>query len=129
MERIVDASVLLAVALDEDIKPHLLELTRGVTLVAPASLPWELGNALSAQIKRERLTLEQAQQALRIAQSIPVRLLEVDLEWSLILAARHRIYAYDAYLLACAERRRAPLLTLDGRLRDVARSMFLEVLP
>jgi len=120
---------LLAVALDEELKPQILELTHGATLTAPASLLWEVGNALSAQVKRERLTLEQATFALRIVQSIPVRLLQTDLEWALILAARHRIYAYDAYLLACAERRRAPLITLDGRLKDVARAMHLEVKP
>ena len=58
-----------------------------------------------------------------------VRLIEPDIEWSIILAARHKIYAYDAYMLACAELRRAWLLTLDGRLRDVARIMQLEVKP
>jgi predicted nucleic acid-binding protein len=50
-----------------------------------------------------RLTLAQAQAALRLYQRIPVRLVEVSFAQALALAARLNIYAYDAYMLACAE--------------------------
>ena len=58
MESVIDASALLAVVLEKDIRPLLLELTLGVTLIAPTSLPWEVGNALSSLVKRQHLTLD-----------------------------------------------------------------------
>ncbi|MGH9512461.1 MAG: hypothetical protein ACRD2U_10040 [Terriglobales bacterium] len=44
------------------------------------------------------------------------------------LAARLKIYAYDAYVVACAVNQRAPLLTLDNGLRTRARELKLDVL-
>jgi len=44
------------------------------------------------------------------------------------LSGRLNIYAYDAYVLACAINQRAPLLTLDGGLRERARELKLDVL-
>jgi len=44
------------------------------------------------------------------------------------LAARLNIYAYDAYVIACAVNQRAPILTLDGGLRARARELKLDVL-
>ena len=38
------------------------------------------------------------------------------------------VSAYDAYVLACAINQRAPLLTLDGGLRERARELKLDVL-
>ena len=50
------------------------------------------------------------------------------LEMAVQIAAKLGIYAYDAYLLRCAERYRAPLLTLDRALREHARSYGVQVL-
>jgi predicted nucleic acid-binding protein len=44
------------------------------------------------------------------------------------LADRFGLYAYDACLIACARRQRAPLLTLDARLGRVAREAGVEML-
>ncbi len=128
MELTLDTSALLAVLLGESQAEQVLEHTRGAQLLAPSSLLLEVGNALAALVRRDKLDLETAKLALRDALKVPFRPVSVDLEWSLILSSRHRIYAYDAYMLACAERYRTPLLTLDGRLRDVARSAGIEVL-
>jgi len=87
-----------------------------------------VGNALAALVRRDKLDFETAKLALRDSLKVPFRSVSIDLEWSLILSHRHCIYAYDAYMLACAERYRTPLLTLDRRLRDVARSAGIEVL-
>lgn len=128
MELTLDTSALLAVLMGEPQAEQVLEHTRGAQLLAPSSLLLEVGNALAALVKRDKLDLETAKLALREALKVPFRAVNVDLEWSLILSSRYRIYAYDAYMLACAERYRTPLLTLDGRLRDVARSAGIEVL-
>jgi predicted nucleic acid-binding protein len=44
------------------------------------------------------------------------------------LAAELNIYAYDAYVIACAVNHRAPILTLDSGLRARARELKLNVL-
>jgi predicted nucleic acid-binding protein len=53
---------------------------------------------------------------------------EVNLEEALQLAKRLDVYAYDAYLLRCADEFNAPLLTLDKSLRGHARAIGLSVL-
>jgi predicted nucleic acid-binding protein len=124
----IDTSVLLAVCTNEPSKPRMIELTMGHHLLAPASVHWEMGNALSAMLKRERITLEQAQACVASYQSIPLTKIEVDLATAVQLASRFRIYAYDAYLLTCALTERCPLLTLDRALIAVAKQLNLQVL-
>jgi predicted nucleic acid-binding protein len=120
MDVIVDTSVLIAVVTNEPTRPRLIELTTGVQLIAPASVPWEVGNAFSAMLKRKRASLEQVKQALHAYQQIPVRYVDVDLERALTLAAQYELYAYDAYFLVCALQQTCSLLTLDSGLRHAA---------
>jgi predicted nucleic acid-binding protein len=47
---------------------------------------------------------------------------------SLELANEFSLYAYDAYLLRCAEKYRLPLLTLDNRLVQAAKDKKIQVL-
>lgn len=120
MELVVDTSVLLAVVTHEPTRPRLIELTVGAHLLAPASVPWEVGNACSAMLKRRRATLDQIQQVIQAYQVIPVRYVEIDLAHAVTVAAQYDLYAYDAYLLVCALDYKIPLLTLDGGLRYAA---------
>jgi predicted nucleic acid-binding protein len=124
---VADANVFLAVALDEPEKPGIVEACRGRALLAPEVLPFEIGNALSALMRRERLSLKEAQGAWRVCAAISVDLRGVDIEASLELAMQHGIYAYDAYYLQCAANLRAPLLTLDRRLERVARLVGVKI--
>src|SRR5688572_21904701 len=121
MEVVVDASVLIAVITNEDEKEKLVKMTAKADLIAPLSVHWEIGNAFSSLLKRKRVTIEEALQAIDIYLQIPVRFVEVELTESLELADELGLYAYDAYLLRCAEKYRLPLLTLDGRLAEAAR--------
>jgi predicted nucleic acid-binding protein len=57
-----------------------------------------------------------------------VKWIEVDLPHALTLAHRSKLYAYDAYLLACAEATRSPLLTLDKALIRAAREIGIQTL-
>ena len=59
MDLTVDASVIMAVILNEPSKPQILEATKGAELLSAASLPWEIGNALSALFRRRRINLPQ----------------------------------------------------------------------
>ncbi len=124
----IDTSVLLAVCTNESSKPKLVELTQGHHLLVPASVHWEVGNALSAMLKRGRITGEQAQACVLAYQQIPLTKIEVELATAVELANRFQMYAYDAYLLTCALAQRTPLLTLDRALMAAAKQLNIEVL-
>lgn len=128
MRIVVDASVLIAVIADEAEKERLVDATAGAELLAPSSVHWEIGNALSALLKRKRVTIEEALQAIEIYQQIPISFVEVELAESLKLANELGLYAYDAYLLRCAAKYRSPLLTLDAGLIQAAKKKKIAVL-
>jgi len=124
---VVDASVVLAVILDEPEKSALVAETEGATLLAPGCLSWEIGNAFSAILKRKRMDFESASQGLTIFEMIPIQEMEVSLVDALALCNRHAIYAYDAYYLELAKRSVLPLLTLDRRMVKVAQQENIQV--
>ena len=117
---VIDTSALVAVLVSEPQRTTLVRATQGADLVAPGSVHWEVGNAMSALLKRRRATLPQVQHALTAYAAIPIRLVDVDLALALAVAAEHSLYAYDAYLITCALAQRAPLLTLDRGLARAA---------
>lgn len=128
MRIVVDTNAVIAVALDEPEKPWLIEVTEQAELAAPAVLPYEVGNALSAMVKRNRLTPDEAAQAWRAIRRIPVELLDVDVAEALELAMARGIYAYDAYVLQCAAKTASPLLTLDRAMKRAAETLKIALL-
>jgi predicted nucleic acid-binding protein len=128
MNIVVDASVIIAVIANEPQKDRLISLTADADLIAPSSIQWEIGNAFSAMLKRGRITLHRALQAIEVYYRIPVRFTEVELDESLRIAAELNVYAYDAYLIRCALKYNAPLLSLDRNLARVAGVKGAEVL-
>ena len=127
MKFVVDASVIIAVIANEPEKDQLIEITEGADLLAPASVHWEIGNAFSSMIKRGRVSLEQALEAIEIYRKIPIRYTVVELENSLAIVAKYGIDAYDAYLLRCATKYNTALITLDRKLAQVGQEMNIEV--
>ena len=128
MDIVVDASAIIAVIVNEPSKTNIIRVTQGATLIAPASIHWEIANAFSAMFKKDRLTIEDAVNALTIYAQIPIRFVEVELEESLRIAGQLNIYAYDAYLLRCAQKQKAPLLSLDKALVRLAKELKLQVI-
>lgn len=128
MDILVDASVLIAVIANEPEKDAIVALTAGAHIVAPRSVHWEIGNAFSAMLKRERITLEQALEAIQVYRSIPIRFVEVELDAGLEIAAQLKIYAYDAYLIQAAKQYKLPLMTLDRSLSNVAEQKNVRVM-
>lgn len=132
MDIVIDTSVIIAVIAGDSQRDRLIERTIGADLLAPHSVHWEIGNAFSAMLRRNRVTIEQALQSMAIYKTIPIRFVDVELEESLQLAEALDIYAYDAYLIRCALKYSAPLITLDQNLITVAqraRARIIEVLP
>lgn len=64
MELVIDTSVIIAVLVNEPSKKKLIELTVGADLLAPESVHFEIGNAFSAMLKRNRIALPQVVQAI-----------------------------------------------------------------
>jgi predicted nucleic acid-binding protein len=128
MEIVIDTSAILAVIGEQPEKAELVRLTRGATLVAPSSVHWEVGNALSAMFKRKAIDLDEGLKLLESYAAIPIRLTDLALKQAVELAARLNVYAYDAYVIACAVNRRAPILTLDRGVKARARELKLNVL-
>ena len=120
MNLVIDTSVILAVLTSEPERPSIVKLTQDANLIAPASVHWEVGNALSAMLKRKRLTLPEAQSAATSYAKIPIRFIEVSLMESLAIVSKHNLYAYDAYVIACAQSERCNLISLDAALLNAA---------
>ncbi|GHS91196.1 twitching motility protein PilT [Planctomycetales bacterium] len=116
MKILIDASVLMAVIINEPPKARVIELTKGAEILSPAMLPYEIGNALSRLCKRRILTAAEAIKGFQIYRAISLRLLDVNFEKALAIAGQFAIYAYDAYYLEIATRLRLPLLTFDERI-------------
>jgi len=124
---VVDASVVLAVILNEPEKPELVSITEGATLLAPGCLSWEVCNAFSAMLKQKRMGLSVASKALSIFGKIPIQEMEISFVDALELCDRHDIHAYDAYYLHLAKRSSLTLLTLDRRMAEVAEKENIQV--
>ena len=80
-------------------------------------------NALSSLVRRKVMKESQLAAAWDAAVAVPVELASVDARASLLLAGHFRIHAYDAYFLQCSLETNAPLLTLDGGLKRVAKEL------
>jgi predicted nucleic acid-binding protein len=125
---IADTNTFIAVALNEPEKNMIVRLTDGHDLFAPDVLPFEIGNTLTAMMKRKALNPEEVISAWKMVQRIPVDLRRIDVGAALKIATRHNIYAYDAYFLECALNLHCPLLTLDRRMRVIAENLGIHVL-
>jgi predicted nucleic acid-binding protein len=128
MDIVVDTSALIAVIVNEPERNKIIEITKGNTLIGPGSIPWEIGNAFSAMFKRSRLALEEAKRGLEIFKSIPIRYIDPDFANAVSISKQSDMYAYDAYFLDCALRQKAPILTLDSRLKETAQSLKISIL-
>ena len=128
MNLVADTNIFLAIALDEPQKEHIIEVTSDAVLSAPEILPYEIGNALSAMTKRGRISKVEALAAEKAANLIPVRLVSIDIQKALEVAIEYNIYAYDAYFLLCAKSLVQSLMSLDKRMKQVARDLGINVL-
>ena len=127
MEMVSDASSFLAVILDEESREWVIERTTGYGVVSPEILPYEIANALIAVRKKGRITDMEALSAFSISQRIPVRLLPVKIYDSMKIAVKFNIYAYDAFYLQCCLETKLPLISLDARMCQVAKSLAIKV--
>ena len=128
MNIVVDTSVLVAVLVNEPERSKIVSLTVGLDLLAPGSVHWEIGNALSAMIKRKAIHTHQIEAVLKAYRQIPIRLVDVDMDGALEIALDQNMYAYDAYIIQCAVENRCKVLSLDKGLIEAAAKAGVGVL-
>jgi predicted nucleic acid-binding protein len=128
MKIVADTNIFIAVALNEPEKDMIIRLTERHDLVAPEALPFEIGNALTAMMKRNALEADEVIIAWDMVQHIPVDLRRIEIEAALKIATQYNIYAYDAYFLECAINLHSPLLTLDRQMKVIAQKIGIQVM-
>ena len=128
MDIIIDASCIIAVLTEEPERNLVLEKTAGATLLSPACMPYEIGNSLSALVKRHRINAQKAADTYKEFEKIPVRLVEPNIEKAVALAAEENHYAYDAYYITAAIDMGLPLFSLDEGLVEIAKKRGVKCL-
>jgi len=128
MRIVADTNTFIAVALNEPEKDMIIRLTEGHDIVAPEVLLFEIGNALTAMMKRNALEANEIVSAWDMIQHIPVELRRIEIRTALNIAIQYNIYAYDAYFLECALSLRSPLLTLDRQMKRIAQRIGIQVM-
>ena len=132
---VIDASAVLATLLRESHAVAILKATAGADLISPASLPYEITNALSGRMRRsttdpQRMTPVQTGQTWELFTRADITLYPVDKTQhtsALALAGAQGSYCYDAYLVVLALAKGTALLTLDKALRRMATAVGVQI--
>jgi predicted nucleic acid-binding protein len=128
-ERCIDASVIVKVLVAEDLSDIAAVIVKeteveGLIIIAPFLLEAEVASTLSKKVKDGLITVDEAQAALTIFQSIPVTFQHFPsiAPRALELATRYNWrYAYDGFYIALAEHCGCELWTADEKLvKDVS---------
>ncbi|MBN2266913.1 MAG: type II toxin-antitoxin system VapC family toxin [Candidatus Babeliaceae bacterium] len=128
MKIVADTNTFIAVALNEPEKEMIIRLAEGHDLIAPEVLPFEIGNALTAMLKRKALDADEVILTWEMVQHIPVDLRRIDIVAALKIATQYNLYAYDAYFLECASNLHSPLLTLDRQMKAIAQEIGIQIM-
>ncbi|HMS89710.1 MAG TPA: type II toxin-antitoxin system VapC family toxin [Acidimicrobiales bacterium] len=131
---VVDTSVAMAWVFEDEATPAtdaLLERLRDGSAVVPSLWRFEVANVLAVAERRGRITEAQSVRFSRLLGALPI---DVDddpatLQELVHTARHHGLSAYDASYLLLALRLGAPLATLDGRLRDAAKTAGVGLVP
>jgi predicted nucleic acid-binding protein len=78
--------------------------------------------------KRKRITREQGLALIAGFLQLDIQRVALNLPRALEISHTYHLYAYDAYVLECAERLHLDLVTLDTRMQDVAQHLCIPVI-
>jgi predicted nucleic acid-binding protein len=129
MEILLDASAIMAVIADEAESEIVINCTKDAIIVSPNVVSFEIANGLTKMMKKKVIdTKEKMINLIKNFKRIPIKTVEANIEKSLEIAWDYKIYAYDAFFLEIAKRLNLPLLTFDGDMRKIGKSMGINVL-
>jgi predicted nucleic acid-binding protein len=119
---VIDASALSALAFNEPDASSIADLLEGQTLVAPALVVYEVGNACWKKCRREPASAANLRQAFADILHLEIELFEIEPVQVLVMAENCGITFYDASYLWLADRLKARLVTLDQRLEQMMKA-------
>jgi predicted nucleic acid-binding protein len=119
--KVVDASVIAALAFLEPRADEARELLRAATLFAPEILPYELAGAALKKSRGLDSGGIDARSRLRDALSLGVQLIHITPLVVFELALEAGLSVYDAAYLHAAVQLKCPLVTFDAKLERQAR--------
>lgn len=132
---VVDASVALSWVLPAEdteqalsLRSHALNNLQMILLVPP-TFWYEVTNVLWVATRRQRLSNQNAQKALDLLIDFEFTIWAADLKHCLKLSLNHNLSVYDTAYLDLAIAQQATLWTMDQRLKKIAESFDLTVLP
>lgn len=120
-DKVVDASVLAAIAFQEPGEQSARARLRGHTWHAPSLVRYELANVCLKKIRRDSSHRDDLLEQHAKSQALSILEHDVDQREVLSLAERTGLSAYDASYLWLARRLGAKLVTLDERLEKAAK--------
>ena len=123
--RVVDASVMAAVAFGEPRRDEAVALLDRAEVLGPTLLAYELTHVACKKCRARPEEAVRVASQLNEALTLTDRWLEVDAGEVLALALVWGLSAYDASYLWLAGELRVPLVTFDRRLEAVASEMGL----
>ena len=128
MDILLDASAVMAIILNEPNRGKVVSLTENAILLSPEVISYEIGNALTNLMHKQKITEEELFEAFRNFTSIPIRNIKVDIEKALKIACKYKIHAYDAYYLETAGRLKLPLITFDRSMKNIGWDLKIDIL-
>jgi predicted nucleic acid-binding protein len=123
--RVVDASALGALLFGEPDGAAVADRLRGVRLIAPALLPFEVANVCLKKMRRHPDQRDALMVAFGMLDRMEIGVVEVDQGEALVLAEGTGLTTYDASYLWLARRMSSELVTLDGQLQAAAEASGL----
>jgi predicted nucleic acid-binding protein len=128
MKIVLDTSVVIALLASDEEREGLIHAIKRYNLVCPESITPEIGNAVSAMFKRGRITLAQGITIVEGFQQLAIQIVPLNLKRATEMSHQYHIYAYDAYVLECAERLNSHLVTLDDRMKEIAQKIGISLI-
>ena len=119
-ELVIDASCILEFLLNQTNKDTVVKTVGVACLIAPACLPFEIGNAISKLIKRQLISVYDGVSVYHEFVRIPIRLIEPDIPNAIVIAGETESYAYDSYYISLAKQLSLPLYTIDETMKSNA---------
>jgi predicted nucleic acid-binding protein len=128
MKIVLDTSVVIALLSSKKERELIIDKISGNDFICPESVIPEIGNAISAMFKRKRITLEEGIKVIKGFKGLKISFFPLNSERAVEICHEYNIYAYDAYILECAERFKLDLITLDKRMKEVAKLLNIFVI-
>lgn len=128
IEFVLDCSISISWCLvdeDDDYANSILDLMTDATAFVPEIWSLEVVNTLLVAERRNRMTIEQSEQAINLLQSLPIVIDTLTssqaFQQTLKLGREQSLASYDAAYLELALRKNLPLATNDNRLIEAAK--------